>query len=81
MIGLWSKIKTGLALAGAFFIALGIAFLKGRAEGKRVLQAEQDRARLNAMKHRKDVDDEIDSLGHADIDSELAKWLRDDPER
>jgi hypothetical protein len=45
MIGLWSKIKAALAIAGAVIVALGIALLKGRADGKRYMEAEQQRKR------------------------------------
>lgn len=81
MIGLWGKIKGWAALAGAALLAVGVAFLKGRSEGRRVFEAKRTEQRVGAMKERKDVDDEIDSLGHADVDQRLAKWMRDDSER
>lgn len=81
MTGIWSKIKLYAALAGAALVALGVAFLKGRAEGIRILDAERTRARLDAMKQRKDTDDEIAGLDATSVDSELAKWLRDKPDR
>ena len=39
------KVKTALAIAGAFIVALGIAVLKGRAEGRAFMEAEQQRKR------------------------------------
>lgn len=45
MFSLWGKIKAGLAIAGAVIIAIGIALLKGRAEGKAFMEAEQQRKR------------------------------------
>lgn len=45
MFNLWGKLKAGLAIAGAVIIAIGIAVLKGRAEGKRYMEAEQQRKR------------------------------------
>ena len=45
MFSLWAKIKAGLAIAGAVLVAIGIALLKGRAEGIRHMEAEQQRKR------------------------------------
>jgi hypothetical protein len=59
-----SKLKTVAALCGAFFIALGIAFLKGRGEGKRHIEAEQQRKRDALQTHY----DQIDS-GPVDVGS------------
>lgn len=78
MFNLWTKIKLGLGIAGAFVVALGIAVLKGRAEGIKTLEAEQQRRRLDAMKDRKEVDDEVQNLGSNDVDQRFDRWLRDD---
>jgi hypothetical protein len=45
MIGIWTKFKTALAIAGAVIVAIGIAFLKGRKAGVEHIQAEQQRKR------------------------------------
>lgn len=45
MFSLWGKIKAALAIAGAVIVAIGIALLKGRAEGKAFMEAEQQRKR------------------------------------
>lgn len=45
MFSLWGKLKAGLVIVGAVIIAIGIALLKGRAEGKRYMEAEQQRKR------------------------------------
>lgn len=45
MFNFWTKIKLGLGVAGAFVVALGIAFVRGRGEGKAFMQAEQQRKR------------------------------------
>lgn len=73
-----SKLKTFAALCGAFFVALAIAFLKGRRAGVEHMEAEQQARRIEAMKARKDVDDEVDQMGAADLDSNYSRWLRDD---
>lgn len=72
------KIQAALALVGAVIIAIGIAVLKGRAEGIRHMEAEQAKRRADAMTYRKEVDDEVGQMGSADLDSNYARWLRDD---
>jgi len=79
MIALWNKLKlAGLALAG-LFVAVGIAFLRGRRAGIERIEAEQNRRRIEAVKTRKDIDDDVANLGSNDVDVGLAKWLRDRP--
>ena len=78
MIGLWAKIKVGLGIAGAVIIAIGIAFLKGRRAGVEHMQAEQSARRIQSMKDRKDVDDEVANLGSNDVDERFTRWMRDD---
>ena len=71
-----SKFKTFAALCGAFFVAVVIAFLKGRKAGVDHIEAEQNRRRLESMKQRKEIDDEIGALGAQDIDERLKRWNR-----
>lgn len=65
----------GALAAAAGFIA-ALSYGKGRSEGKAVIEAEQSRARLDAVKRRKEVDDEINSLGAQDVDEQLKRWNR-----
>jgi hypothetical protein len=78
MIALWNKLKGWAALAGVALFAIGVAFIKGRAAGIAHIEAEQERRRLDAIKARKETDDEVDQLGSNDVDDRLARWLRDD---
>lgn len=71
-----SKFKTFAALCGAFFVAVVIAFLKGRKAGVDHIEAEQNRRRIESMKQRKEIDDEIGALGAQDIDERLKRWNR-----
>lgn len=78
---LWNNLKGWAAFAGIILFAIGVAFWKGRRAGIEHLEAEQQRRRLEALKNRKEVDDEVQSYGSNDIDTGLARWLRDDAER
>lgn len=64
----------GLVAAAGFLAAL--SYGKGRAEGKAIIEAEQSRARLDAIKRRNEVGDEINSLGAQEVDERLKRWNR-----
>lgn len=67
MFNLWGKIKAGLAIAGAVIIAIGIALLRGRAEGKAFMEAEQQRKRDALQDHYDEIDrQDIDPAGSYD---------------
>ena len=51
-----SKFKTFAALLGAFFVALTIAFLKGRRAGVEHMEAEQQRKRDALQQHYDEID-------------------------
>ncbi len=78
LFALWGKTKIWAGLALAVLVAIGIAFLRGRSAGIQHMEAEQARRRIEAMKDRKEVDDDVDQMGSADLDSNYSKWLRDD---
>ena len=78
MFSLWTKIKVALGIVGAVIVAIGIAFLKGRRVGIEHIEAEQSARRIQSMKDRKEVDDEVDQLGSNDVDERFARWMRDD---
>ncbi len=71
-----SKLKTFAALCGAFFVAVAIAFLRGRAAGIAHIEAEQSRRRIESIKQRQAVEDEIADLGAQDVDERLKRWNR-----
>jgi len=73
--GLWTKLKLGLGIAGAVIIAIGIAFLKGRAAGINHIEAEQAKRRDHLQEHYDEIDRQaIDPAGSY----ERLRRLRDD---
>ncbi|MBD9540093.1 hypothetical protein IB276_11575 [Ensifer sp. ENS04] len=72
-----AKIKGyALAIAGAV-VFLVFAYLRARQDGKNAALAEQRRKQLDAMKQRKESDDEIDRMGADRRGDELGRWMRD----
>lgn len=69
------------AVAAAGAIAGVLAYGKGRNDAYRDERARTDRRNAQAMKDRKDVDDEIADLGSNDLDSAYQRWLRDNDSR
>lgn len=81
MTRLWSKVSGWLAGVGAL-IALGFGlWLKGRQEGKAAIRTEQDQKRAEARQAKKESDDEVDGLGHADLDERFNRWVRGSEQR
>jgi len=71
--------KAAIGAAIPLIAALGLGWAKNAG-------AEQERAKnmarqLDAVKTRKESDDEIADLGHADVDSALKRWLRDNDDK
>jgi hypothetical protein len=67
--------KAAIAAAVPLLAVLGFGWAQN-------MGAERERNRnlkrqIDAVKTRKEVDDEIANLGHADVDSGLKRWLRD----
>lgn len=78
IVNIWGRAKFyALAAAGAIAAVL-VAYWRAREDGKNAIRVEQAKRRAEAMKHRKDIDDEVDQMGAADVDSNYARWLRDD---
>ena len=68
----------GKYVAGAIGAAVVLiaAYLRGRKAGISREQGKQASAEADAIKTRKDVDDEIDRLGPADVDARYRRWVR-----
>lgn len=77
LLSLGARLKTWAALAGAVALAIATAYLTGRRSASADARAARAREQLDAMKARKEVDDDVDAMGAADLDVEYRKWLRD----
>jgi len=74
---LWLKAQSYLAMAGIALATIAGAFFYGRSDGKADAEAEQARNNAKAIKKARGVEDEVQGMGSADIDSALGKWMRD----
>lgn len=78
---LLAKLKGWLALAGGIVLLVAGAFLRGWLKGAAAVKAKATEKRLKAIKARKEIEDEIDGLGHADLDERFKRWLSDNKRR
>jgi hypothetical protein len=60
-----SNLKTFAALCGAFFVAVAIAFLKGRKAGVEHMASEQQRKRDALQQHYDEIDNRPVDVGGA----------------
>ena len=81
MTWLTAKIGGWLAAAGALILLVFGAWQKGRREGKDIMQAEQERHRREMREIKRKSDDEVDGLGHADVDQRFDRWVRGSEQR
>ena len=77
LAALWSRVSFDATIAGAVLIAIGIAFIKGRAEGKATYVRQREQAKQAAAKKAEQVRDEIQNTPGPRVDSRLDKWMRD----
>lgn len=65
-------------LVGLAFAAVAlVSHNAGRRQALERERRKQEQERARAQQARKEVDDEIENLGAADVDHRLARWLRD----
>ncbi|MGN6772608.1 MAG: ABC transporter permease [Rhizobiaceae bacterium] len=67
---------TILAIIAGVLGALGWGFHQ-RLAGAKAERTKQAADQLDAIQKRKETDDEVASLGPADVDARLRGWLRD----
>lgn len=73
---LTSKVGRTIALVAAGAAALAIALLKAFNNGKQAERAEQDKATLRTIRQRDEIENEVNNLGHDDLDRRGRRWVR-----
>lgn len=78
LFALWGKTKFYVLAIGAALAAAFAAYWRIREDGKNAARLEQAQAQARSVQQRKEIDDEIDQLGPADVDQRFNQWMRDD---
>ena len=76
-----AKVKTWLALAGTFVLAMLGAFLWGAAKQKSNQKIRDLKARVSVLQNTKEIEDEVDLMSEDAVSDELRKWMRDRDQR
>lgn len=76
-----ARLKTWLALAGAFVLAMLGAFLWGAAKQKSNQKIRDLKARTSVLQSTKEIEDEVDLMSGDAVYDQLCKWLRDRDQR
>ena len=77
MFGLLARIKGYAAAAIGAVLFLTFAYFKARQDGKNVAEAAQAKKQAEAIKRKKESDDEVDRMGSDARRDDLARWMRD----
>ena len=73
----WSRLSGWAALAAGLLVALGIAWLKGRAVGKAVWETKRQAARDRAIRHSGEIRNDVQNSSDPALDRRLDRWMRD----
>jgi len=71
------RIKGYAAAAIGAVLFLTFAYFKARQDGRNAAEAAQAKKQAEAIKRKKETDDEIDRMGADARRDDLARWMRD----
>ena len=72
-----ARVKTWLALAGAFALAMLGTFLWNAAKQQSNQKIQDLKARVSVLQNTKEIEDEVDLMSDDAVSDELGKWMRD----
>jgi hypothetical protein len=78
MTWLWDKAAGWIVGVGAILAAIGGIWFKAKAEGRASEREAEARHKAEAIANKRKLDDEIDGLAPADVDSRFNRWVRKD---
>ena len=73
---LFGRIKTYLAIAGAFVVALALAFLRGASIGAANADRKSKDELLNDVAEAQKVREDVEILDDVGLGDRASKWLR-----
>ncbi len=74
------RIKTYLAIAGAFVVALALAFLRGASIGAANAERESKDDLLSDIARAKKVKEDVEILDDVGLAARASEWMRDTPD-
>lgn len=74
--GAWTKITAIATAIAAAALALAAAYFRIRRDAIKDMEAEQTRARFEAIQKRKALEDETKALPTPDLDADVGRWTR-----
>lgn len=74
---LWSKIQGWVLAAGAFLAILAGAYLKGQSDQKSKSTAKVNEKRLDDIKTKKEISEDVKKMPDTDLDRSLDRFMRD----
>lgn len=77
LFGLFAKIKGYAAAAIGAVLFLTFAYFRARQDGKNAAEAAQAKKQAEAIKRKKETDDEVDRMGADARRDDLSRWMRD----
>ena len=77
LTALFLRIKGYAAAAIGAVLFLAFVFFKGRQDGKNAAEMAQAKKQADAIKQKKEIDNEIDIMGADHIHTDLGRWMRD----
>lgn len=75
--GLWRLFGWRGALAAAAGLTAVLSYSKGRSDANTERDAVEAKRRAEAIKGRKEIDDEVSGMDSTSLDREYDRWLRD----
>lgn len=72
------RIKGYAAAAIGAVLFLTFAYSRARRDGKNAAEAAQAKKQADAIKQKRESDEDIDRMGADHIHTELGKWMRGD---
>lgn len=73
-----TRIKGYAAAAIGAVLFLTFAYFKARQDGKNAAEAARAKKQADAIKQKRESDEDIDRMGADHIHTELGKWMRGD---
>lgn len=73
---IFARVKGYAAAAIGAVLFLAFAYYRARQDGKNAAEAAQAKKKADAIKQKREIEDEVDIMGADHLHTELGRWLR-----